>query len=116
MQNVKVKVSDLLVKVQENRAKHEQEYKEAVIGWKSEVKTKLTKALENLDNGGKVESRFSIIEPVEHLKDYDRAIEMLRMTVDIEVVLEAHEFDQLCLDSWAWKEQFTGTNMLYSNK
>jgi hypothetical protein len=41
-----------------------------------------------------------------YLDEYDRTIQMLLMSVDERITLEAHEFTQLVLDKWGWKAQF----------
>jgi hypothetical protein len=52
--------------------------------------------------------------PSHHLKDYDRALKMLDMSVEEEVILTAIEFSQYIADKWSWKASFDSTGMAYN--
>lgn len=109
MRSVKVNKIDLLKTVQENLEKHIAEYNESVEDYKSAVIKVAEKNLElaktrDLDQIAK--HRGFPSAPRSHEAEYNRAIRMLQMSVDIDIELEETIFNQLVLDEWAWKDNF----------
>ena len=118
MDKVFVKKPELLEVLRTNRAKHEEEYKEAHKNYLEEVYTTLKRSLENLD--GKEDPELSkltmLIRPKNYLQEYDRAIKMIEMTTQDEITLTEDDFDKLVLDNWQWKDNFTAMNSFYNSK
>lgn len=118
MKEVKLNKNELLKIVRENREKHITEFDEAVKDYKILV---LKISTDNLKfaKTGELE-KFKKIKalpaaPVSYQNSYDRAIRMLELSIDDEIVLDDTIFNQLVLDDWAWKQSFTASSMLYKN-
>ena len=47
--------------------------------------------------------------------NYTRAIRMLELSVEDVIEIEEHIFNQLVLDEWGWKQQFTAMSALYKS-
>lgn len=114
MQEVTVKKADLQKKVQENRAKHQQIFEEACEGYQAEAEKLLEQHLRRVREGKRRVVNVMIPVPVNQLKDYDRVLAMLEMSVADEITLNAHEFSQYVMDEWSWKGQFLTSNSTYS--
>ena len=67
----------------------------------------------NLDSIAKI--KFIPNKPVSYESSYARAIRMLELSVDTEIELELHDFDQLVQDEWQWKQAFTTSNSTYKS-
>ena len=116
MHTVKVKRSELLATLKENRAKHRELFLAAQQGYRQDVITELDKMLKDAREGKNIRTVLSLPAPQDHTTDYDRAIRMLEMSVDDTVDIMAHEFDQYVMDNWQWKAQFLTTNEGYAAK
>ncbi len=114
MNAIKVSKTTLLATLRTNRDKHRQIFLEAQQGYRIAVITELDNMLAEAKAGKKIRRSVTLTEPMDQTKDYDRAIAMLEMSVETEVSLEEHDFQQYVLDEWTWKRQFNTSNMLYS--
>ena len=113
MRNVKIKVLELMSRVVENRTNHQTIFERALEGYRKEVIKELEISLSDAKTGRKINRYISLEEPVNQTKDYDRVIEMLRMTTDEIVELTSQEFSQYVLDQWLWSEAINTTNSRY---
>lgn len=129
MQQVTVNRISLIEKVKANRAAHAVAFKTAMAGFQGAVRAALKKwdnALnhpmqgrldpELLDSKQHCEAVSEIgrlREPQGHLEEYDRALAMLDMSVDETITLQVHEFQQLVMDEWCWKQDFMKTSATY---
>ena len=126
MRDVKVKVSELKEKICFNRQKHIEEFNEAVDGYNDSVRAEIHAAIvmlrERIDELDEIDAdkmirlsniRFDLEVPFNHEKDYDQVIEMLKMTVDTEVILKADEFACYVMDDWSWKKDFLAVSQCY---
>ncbi len=116
MKSVKLDTRQLLGIVTANKEKHNKEYLEAVEDYKAAV-LKLAAKNHKLAKSGDLE-KFKEIKPLpaaptSYDKEYSRAISMLDLCVDSVVELEDEVFNQLVLDEWYWKDQFSLSNSLY---
>ncbi len=117
LSNVLVSKEDLLSTLKENRAKHIEEYNEAVAEYKVAFKKlvkKLVKASKSEDISKYVDN-IDLDAPFSAEKDYDRAIQMVDMSVENEIKLDATQFDCLVLDNWDWKHSFLSNKMAYAS-
>jgi hypothetical protein len=96
---VKLKKSELINKLKENRSVHTQTYSDAMDGYFVSAKKELEKKIKSLD-AKKVVSSFSVSVPKDHTKEYDKIIEMLEMSTDEYIELSAREFDMYVRDEW----------------
>lgn len=113
MHSVKVKRSDLIKTVMENRTTHAAEYKAAVGTYLEKATEELTKMLRDARDG-KVKRHLEIPQPETHVEDYDRVIAMLNMSVDDVIELSDQEFRTYVLDEWVWASSFARNTKSYA--
>lgn len=118
MESVKLNKKELLKIVLENKKKHVEEFKEAVKDFKGAA-VKITQENLRLAKTGNLEKIKEIKSipslPVSHENDYSRAIRMLELSVEETIQLEQQIFNQLVLDEWQWKNQFSVANAMYKS-
>lgn len=119
MRTVKLDKKELLDIVKENLKQHIAIFNEAVEDYKILV-LKISKENLKLAKTGDLEV-FKKIEllptaPISYAKDYERAIRMLELSVDDVIELTEDVFNQLVLDEWGWKNQFTASALLYKTR
>ncbi|HWQ10294.1 MAG TPA: hypothetical protein VN436_14335 [Holophaga sp.] len=125
MKEVNVLRTELLAKVQANRAAHLATFEHAIDGYRQEVKAALNK-WDNLLNHAAtnnaadvhlapqaVKAIGSLQAPKHFLADYDQALSMLEMSVDEQITLDVNEFRRLVLDDWGWKQDFVSHSSVY---
>ncbi len=105
----------LLAQLKKNRAEHEKEYKEAVTNYRAKLVEILTTKLQDATDGKKVDHYIPLTVPTEYLNEYDRAIKMLELCQNDNMVLTPQQFSQYWLDEWNWKSSYFTTNMAYSD-
>lgn len=113
MQKVKVKRTELLKKVKANREGHRSLFLKAQDGYRKAVIQELDAMLQEARDGKPIRRAIKLPEPIDHTADYDRVLAMLEMSVDKEITLESHEFDQYVQDNWSWSQLASFTNMSY---
>lgn len=106
MHNVKVSRVDLLERVKKNRDQHKEQYEKAMEEYRLAVIVELEEWLEKAKGGKDVSRRTVLDKPEDHTDEYDRVIDMLEMSVDQEITLDANSFNQYVRDEWHWKERF----------
>lgn len=118
MRYVKVNKDELLKIVRENQKKHIKEYEESVKDYKKAA-IKIAKEHVELAKTGELDSIAKIKampqKPTSYEKDYDRAIRMLELSVEVELEIESDVFNQLVLDEWQWKHAFATSASLYKS-
>lgn len=100
MNQVTVARVELLKVLKENREKHVKIYEDALEGVRVEYKKLLEKELKKLEDGKEVKSSVSVSMPRNHEEEYTEVIEMLEMSVEDEVTLSKHEFQNYVQDKW----------------
>lgn len=113
MREVKVRTSVVLDKIQTNRDQHRGQYEKAVAGWKRDVIRSLEENLQALKSGARNRVIITDAPPEDHTRDYDRVIEMIKMSADDTVTLDHMSFRQYVLDDWQWKEEWATVNSKY---
>ena len=73
----------------------------------------LTQARDN--NFDKLNDILNLPRPVDKSEEYDRAIEMLEMSVDIRVTITSQEFRNYVQDKWDWTDQMLHSNTRYAD-
>ena len=107
---------ELLDAIRKNREQHKESYEAAATGYRDAAIVALGKALKEAKAGGPIVRALGIVEPTEHIKDYDRIIRMLEMSTADSISITEHQFSQYVLDEWNWKAAFVGTTSLYNGK
>ena len=115
MNNVKIKKSDLLSKITENRGQHRRIFEEALVGYRAAAIDELDRALKDAREGRRIRRGMTLVEPLDHTAEYDSVIEMLKMSVDDVIELNWGAFLSYVRDEWEWKRQFLVTNSKYSS-
>lgn len=118
MHSVKIRRNELLTIVRENKEKHIKEFNEAVEDFKKAVIKITEENLElaktgNLDEIAKIKAIPT--KPISYETSYTRAIRMLELSVETEIELDIHDFDQLVQDEWQWKQSFLTSNSTYKS-
>lgn len=101
-------------RLRENRAKHEEIYNEAVLGYQKAAIEKLSEALEKVKANPQERVYFNLSYPTNHLKDYDRVIMMFDQCVETEIELDQQEYSRYIQDNWEWSANFLTSNSGYS--
>ena len=114
MNQVKVKRADLLARVRTNRDAHRTLFLKAQEGYRKLVIEELDRMLKDAKDGLSIRRSVTLTEPSNHIKDYDRVITMLEMSVDDTVTLDAHDFDRYVMDNWDWSRFALATNTAYA--
>ncbi len=113
MENVKVSKAAALKKLTDNRAAHHGIFTKAQEGFREDMIVELEKSLKDAREGKKIRRRIEMPEPINQTADYDRAIAMLEMSVDDEIMLSETDFACYILDQWHWRDQVMSTNSRY---
>jgi len=106
MKEIKVRKQELLEKIKYNREEHIKEYNLAHTEWVNTTINFYQEQINSLNSTRKQLNKIPGYEPVSHEKDYDRAIAMLEMCVEEEILLQAQEFNRYVLDEWDWTQTF----------
>lgn len=115
MERIKVNKAELLAKLEENRSKHRQIFEEACDGYQKAVVKELDAQLKRAKEGIRRSIQISIPAPIDQTREYDRAIAMLKMSIDSEVLLSEVDFRCYILDDWDWKQKFLTASRAYSS-
>lgn len=112
-QEVTVRTADLLEILRANRSRHRGTFLEAQKGFRARWIEELERSLADARHRVPVRAAISLTAPEDHTADYDREIRMLELHQADTVVIQAHLFDQIVMDSWGWSAAFTATNSAY---
>jgi hypothetical protein len=107
MDKVTVNVGELQTKLEENRTKHEKDYKAAMLGFRKKWKVMLSEELNNIENGRETKGHLNLVVPPQHLEDYDQAIEMCAWSTEPIMLLTREQFRNYIMDKWSWSDNFT---------
>jgi uncharacterized protein YggE len=113
MEKVRVKPANLIEKLEENFKRHKEELKKAQADYIAKAQIVLDSRLRKIKAGEVVHLSFDISPPDDHTEDYERAIEMLKMSEDETVTITATQFAAFVQDKWNWKNSFISKNNSY---
>ena len=125
MRDLNVNKAKLLETLKVNREKHIKEYRKTIEGWREQALKeigRLGKRLKKVDITNVEtlqEDDFPNLwidsqdRPQCHVRDYDRAIAMLKMSIDETISISASDFDRYVSDEWEWKKEFQMSNSKY---
>ena len=111
---IKIKKSDLLGKIRENKKNHIVQYDEAVAAYKEEAIKKLEK-LTNDVISGEMKCHLNMITPVNNARKYDELITQFEMEVDKVIEVSQNEFTEYVHDRTSWAISGGQSNTIYSN-
>ena len=105
---------ELLDIVRANKEKHIKEFVEAVVDYKQLV---VKVAAQNVEIAATdtTQKQFKSwpTTPTSYEDSYKRAIRMLELSIEDVIEVEEDVFNQLVLDEWNWRNQFTASTMSY---
>lgn len=117
---------DVLARVEANREQHEKDYNDAIKGYWIELAEKLEELRDQLarslaqakneENPDRLSFAIHLRKPQHYLDDYDRVIDMLKLTTEESIKLDESQYRQYVRDEWDWKQEFTQTNVAYHGK
>jgi hypothetical protein len=111
---ITVSKTELLAKLQENRAKHEETFEDALVGYYKAVIDALEEKQKLARAHKKIDLYLTFTEPRNHVKDYDRVIGMLTMHTGTEFELTDQEYASYVDDNWSWAGEWHSTAKSFS--
>lgn len=118
MNSIKMDRIKLLRIVQDNKVKHVKEFLESVDDYKKlvlQIAQLNIKFAETSDLNEFKKMKEFPAAPKSYEDSYSRAIRMLELSVDDIIEVEEEIFNQLVLDEWTWKRNFTISNAMYKS-
>lgn len=135
-QAIKANKDRLLKQLQENREKHSKEFVESWEGYRDRALQKLVnlklkaassfdkkiEELKSLSPGDAAEfsdhvpvnASIGLAVPVDHTREYERAVAHLEWELDAEVLVSENDFNRFVLDEWDWQGVFKATHKSYT--
>ncbi len=116
MEKMNFRIDYLVEKIDENRKAHEAAFREALAECRLEYIKRCQDQLEYFANNmadADFEPQIKFIKPANHLKDYDRVLEMLNNTTVDEIQLSPQDFDRYVMDVWEWSDHWKAINSTY---
>jgi hypothetical protein len=115
MQEVRLHKPKLLEIIRKNREEHHAIFLEAQKKYREVAIKLLDRQLAAAREGKPFVLRqfVELVQPVDHTADYDRAIQMLELSVDDVTTLTTADFANLVQDQWQWTRQWAMSNSRY---
>lgn len=113
MNKVTVRKDEFIQRVQANRDKHRATFEKALEGYKALMLRELEHRIHDLKRGRRIDRYIRLDEPEDHTDDYDRVLEMARMSVEDTIDLTGQDFAMYVMDQWSWKHDFEATTAMY---
>lgn len=112
MNKVFVERSQLIDILSKNKAKHVETYQKALIGFKIKYQKVISDMLEK-SHKNKFIMRIALEAPFSHEQDYEKAIQMINLSVRNEIELTQKDFENYVLDNWSWSSHFFSNSSNY---
>lgn len=103
---ITVNKQDLLEKMLANRDRHHQVFLDSLVGYKNAALEIIEAQVKELQEGRTPDIRIILDRPVDHTREYDRIIGMLKMDKGSEFTLDERTYSQYVDDDWTWKRQW----------
>lgn len=114
MQTVTIEKDKLRETIEANKTLHEQEYQEAMLGYREAFDKQLMQKRKALKKGELPDPYFNDLpKPAEHTNEYEQVLKMLDFSVDDTIELTHDEFSNYVLDDWGWKQSFNLSSSNY---
>ena len=108
---------NLLVVLKENRAKHQNTYNEALVGYREKLLEILNKMIVDIKDEKLTSHTIDLIIPKSYVKSYDECIKMLEFSSPFgDIELDESDFRHFVLDNWEWSREFSYSNSTYLKK
>lgn len=114
MQNIRLPKDEILNRIKENRTEHVEIVEEARQNYKQQMVEKLQEKINDVEAGKDVSHHIDLPKVVDHTEDYDRAIEMIEMSVEDTLIMSTEDYARYVNDDWDWKHQFRMSNAGYT--
>lgn len=115
--SVNVNRLELLDKLRTNRELHRKEYIEALEEFHTRLLEDLKLAVKKVNSTQNTEDlknfRFGLQFPQNHEQEYEDVIEMLEMSVDETIQLDAQSFKAYIKNEWHWQGQMRAAKAAY---
>ena len=115
MNTVKVRKTDLIATITENRDAHRETFLAAQEKFRERVVEALDQRLEEARAGKRVSLTISLPEPVDYTEEYQRALDMLEWEIADEVELDQEGFAQLVRNEWSWARHWAQNSLAYTS-
>lgn len=115
MKTVKVDKKRLLEILKKNREEHKGIFIEAQKAYREVAITVLDDQLKAAreDRPFELQRFVALTQPQDHTAEYDRAIQMLEMSVDDQILISENEFMNFVQDTWDWSRGWAISNAPY---
>lgn len=115
MKQICVDKNELLKIIRQNRNEHRSIFLEAQKKFRVVAIAALDRSLKLARKGRPFELRQLgvLAAPEDHTSEYDRAIAMLEMSVDTNIVISDQEFAHFVQDIWRWSQEWAASNLRY---
>ena len=111
---VNVNRLELIEVLKKNLETHKKEYLEAVEEYWAKCETECKKLLKGIKSRTARNVTLMIQAPESHESSYVETIEMLEMSVDETIKMDAANFRRYVKDEWEWKARFLSAKLSYS--
>lgn len=115
MKIVKVNKNQLLAELDKNRVAHRDIFLAAQEKYAQRFVEELERRLKDAREGRGFDQFIGLPVPEDHTPDYDRAIKMMNMSVEMVIELTEQEFATYVMDDWAWKRAWHANTASYTN-
>lgn len=106
MEIITVNKEKLLDTLRTNRDAHHDLFVKAQEVFREKVIEALDKRLEAARNGGKIDLRIGLPEPLDYTDSFERAIAMVEWAEGNTVELSERDFQRYVLNDWEWAVAF----------
>lgn len=110
---VRVSRLELVGVLKANRDKHAKTFNSAMEGYRKAFIRELETSIADAKAGRRFRRSITLVEPINQISDYDRAIRMYGMSQDDVVELSESRFAELVMDEWSWSVQFSSSSSSY---
>lgn len=114
MEKLKFDKMFLLIRLGENKKRHEAIFDEAIVEYRNQAVEHLQRRLDDFAADVDVDLGFQLQKPTNHLADYNRVLMMIDHSTQVEIELSEGEYSQYVMDNWNWQRSFMTSNSLYS--
>ena len=114
---VTVNKEELILTIRDNRARHLEQYEDAMNGWRQTVAEVFEQSV-NLAKSGELKRLSDKVAsllntPSCHTDQYDKVLVMLKRHTESTIELGATDFDRYVEDNWDWRDHWTFSNTQY---